>query len=573
MKRSYIKRLCENPIYASILEDPANVEARLVLADALEEQGDPLGNFIRAQFGLSSGRLSKIERQIASRTRWEYLRDVASQFFAKEIDLVWDWPWPSDPHTFPGDRTLRPSFAKSLKAKSLWQFQHGLPDTLAISGKRFVKDFEPSLLRYPVQHLALFDVTSEAMLAARKNRRVVYPTKKRWGRLEHVLEASQLSQIRSLAITDAHLEIDDIDRIVNSSLHNLESLTIMVAPIAFREAIKKIAKSKTMRNLRNLDVTYKPHHEQDSLSHEINDEVLQLLATSPEMENLERIKLLGESMRMHDPISLAGIKALMDANRFKKISLVSSELNDEVLDLISQHPNANKLEELKLGWGVFSTEALERMARYDNWENLKIFEMQHFRSMAKFDLLPFAESGHFPNLQRMFVNSKPLLQETVRAMAEGLPSLREFYPESPISIDTEPEVLEEFLAKLDYLYLQFDSAEVGELFDKANLFEHVTNLELIQSANNGSFQGLVANQKTSSVQYLEIQEKNFQDENKNWQMFKMTEAFAEQLIESPFGQNLIVYNNSGHRYETPVLWERFGRCFFSENENRSEKRS
>lgn len=45
--------MLDHPIYHAILDDPDNDQLRLVLADWLDEQGDPRGEFIRVQVSIS----------------------------------------------------------------------------------------------------------------------------------------------------------------------------------------------------------------------------------------------------------------------------------------------------------------------------------------------------------------------------------------------------------------------------------------------------------------------------------------------------------------------------------------
>lgn len=567
--RNSIDKLSKNGLYQDFLKDPGTPGLRKALVVDLEKNKHPLAMLIRSQAVLDDSGGTKPQFAEAFRSQWLFYRDHANDILSRNSDLVWDWPWPE--LTWSNmDNIHRPCFGEQVIPGVLWQYDHGFPNTLGISAKELANRGEKIFALYPIRRLAVSSVTSEAMLAARDERGVLYETCEEWGRLEDVVQFPGLQQITGLSISGAHLEIADVEMLAsNSKLARVENLTLMVAPTAFADACHLIANSKQLKSLRSLEMCYKPHHEPDSMSTAITDDVLIELAES-DLPHLEEVFLWGESLRMHDPISDRGITALLDADRFTGISLTTSNLNDNTLELVGNHSCSNRLKKLRLSWGTFSKQGIEGLTRHNNWENLECLDLFIPASLVNFDLRPFAECGSFPNLRRFHARNLEIDPKTVAQISKGLPRLRQLILSQPFTADTDPSKAAEIFEQLEFLQMPLGVQKHAELLANARIFELLPAFKTSIAYRSDTLEKVVNGHTASQLAYLDFTLNGLNDNGQR--SLDHSGSFAHEFIESCVGQNLLVVLDDSD-FAHPAFEKRWGRMYFHEPTQREIRRN
>ena len=566
--RKLINRLQKNDCYQDLLASPNNMSLRQAFVGELDKQSPSLANLVRSQQTLGDPKRTKEEFAKALRTQWELFRDSATEMFPSDTQLVWDWPWPNLTWTN-SNEVLKPSFGEQIIPGVVWQYTDGLPDALGISANELADSGTYIFSTYPIRSLAVSFVTSGPILKAVKDRGVLYETDEGWGRLEDVLEFSGLQQIVNFSIEGAHLEVQDISRIVgNEKLQNVEELTLMVAPSAFAEACRQIANSRHLKNLRILEMFYKPHHEPESFSEAITDESLISFANS-KLPRLEELRLWGESFRMHDPITARGITALLDADRFSGISLTTNEFNDETLSIVGQHKNSNRLKSLRLSWGVYSEAGIEGLATENNWENLERLDLFYPRSMVNFDLLPFAKSNCFPKLRVLHARNAEITPDTITLLPTGLPELTSLILDKPISPDANPEMVEQLFSKLEFLQMPLVNSELAELLSASHIFAHIPAFGTSLPLGSDVFKRIVDRCNASQLTYLDARVTGLYSSGQRSLDFSGT--FADEFVNSSVGENLMTFVDSSDTPH-PTFENRWGNMYLHTATNRELKR-
>lgn len=195
--------IIHSPVFQGILQNPADIEFRLIFADWLEDQGDiERAEFIRLQCASSS---DPFQFQ-----RGDNLEESATEH-EKELFAAHRRQWVANIYRFLLNSPMREVVqTRRLRKICEWSYRRGLIEQLRINTRVFVDHYETLFQLGPILHLRIRNMEAP---------------------LEEFLTCPRLSQIQSLDISSQDwLSDDQVASLVKC--RNLGQLTdLIVSPI------------------------------------------------------------------------------------------------------------------------------------------------------------------------------------------------------------------------------------------------------------------------------------------------------------------------------------------------------
>jgi uncharacterized protein (TIGR02996 family) len=225
------------PLFEEICRDPDDDMPRLILADWLEERGDPRGEFIRLQC-----------QQAAD----ESVTSLDSDLRIRGDELL---------------REFEPQWVGSLAAHcSQWTFRRGFVEFAATTAEQFIKHGARWLAEHPLQSVAL-SVSR--------------------GDLGRLAGCPHLARLRGLSLGSHWIETSDLARLLESPHFPALRRLVMLGNHLRQEEAKLLASAAPLKHLELLDLA----------NNSLRNAGLAALAGSPILAQLEVLLLHQNEIR------------------------------------------------------------------------------------------------------------------------------------------------------------------------------------------------------------------------------------------------------------------------------------
>jgi uncharacterized protein (TIGR02996 family) len=243
LRKQFTVNPSHQPFRREIAENPTWLEPRLVYADWLEEQGNPLGEFIRTQIALSE--MSSTD-------------PARSKLESRELQLR---------------RQFQKGWVRSVRPTcDRWEFRNGMIEGISLSSERFLERAEALFDDNPIRHCQfsgtrkhLRDLTDSFCLPQLESIDLAGESLGRWGsfqtyeserKLIEFLRCDGLSNICHLGLAGNLLNDGVLDIISENQFPRLDSLDLTQNVSITTERLGTLLSQYPIRNLR---VSYTQH--------------------------------------------------------------------------------------------------------------------------------------------------------------------------------------------------------------------------------------------------------------------------------------------------------------------------
>jgi uncharacterized protein (TIGR02996 family) len=271
-------------LFEAILKDPYVPEPRLVLADSLQEQNDPRGEFISLQCKLGFGRKPDKHEEIFLRTAELLLEN--GYLWAKPIC----------------DLTRK------------YRFYRGFIDTITMDAEAFASEAAHIYANHPVTTVHLRNLTEKALIEManlpelRHVRHLYFPKFSQhfkealhaWLRSEHIV------YLETLSLPLMKLTSGDAKEIAAVKWKNLTSLNLSDNTIK-DSGVGWLVKSKTLGSLKSLYLN----------RNKITDKGMIALANATNFEKLEKLSLNGNQIDTEGATAFANSEPMDSLKRLE----------------------------------------------------------------------------------------------------------------------------------------------------------------------------------------------------------------------------------------------------------------
>jgi uncharacterized protein (TIGR02996 family) len=383
----------------SIRADLANDEPRLVVADWLQERGDPRGEFIHAQIALNKLALNDQRRGYLTQRIHQLLAENQEQWVAN----------------LPGCD---------------WQFHRGFIVQCRVDMGELAGSPEELFLKIPT--LVHVDVTDE------RARISEHPAiLERWLDLADVHQilsldfrycslglpgakvlsrAKNLSNIQCLNLYHTHLDAEAMGALVRGEhWHSIRELGLSDNPFG-AEGVRIWARKFPCTNLQKVTLAYNnldnagisalcegkyPHLLRIELAaNSITDGAACLLAEKLDTPAIRELDLA------HNRLETEGIKALIQSKQLSRVRYLGLQANhltaEHLFGLISD-PHIERIRSLDLRSNPVSDAGAEMLARCSLLEKLESLNLRATR-LGDVGVSEIAQSEHFRNLRELWLN-------------------------------------------------------------------------------------------------------------------------------------------------------------------------
>lgn len=424
-------------LYAAVVQAPEDEAVRLRLADALDQQGDPRGEFIRVQVQLSH--LPEDDE-----ARYELRR--------REMDLLLqhgsDWAgarWRRRSADY-----ILPSFGPRFGEDDTWTFRRGFLETGALDVRTFLVRAEEIFAELPVLSLLVHGFYRRSELS--------YPSTwhdEFYGNgdlVEPFASCPHVARLRELEL-NCHLIGDPGANTLVSSPHlaNLRSLRLYLGTQTGCVA-EALATNAQLSRLEELEVGY---NDDQGHSGEFGDDGLRALVASSCFEGLRRLVLergrIGaggiralagsplldslEELSTHgNPIGLEGVKALARSPgiaHLRKLDLYGSAgvdeedeefpgstLGVEGVRALAPSPYLTGLTELMLSWNEMGDKGAGALSRATSLHGLRRLDIS-MNEMGEKGATAIAGSPNLTSLVDLDIGYNDISDSGVRALVDS----------------------------------------------------------------------------------------------------------------------------------------------------------
>jgi uncharacterized protein (TIGR02996 family) len=378
----------ESAFLDRVCADPDDDAPRLILADWLDERGDPRGEFIRVQVALA--------RLPADDARAAGLRDREATLLAR-YHAQWSEP---------------------LKGIAGWaEFRRGFVETVNIETRTFLRRADDLLRLAPVRHVRLLDVGSS---------------------LPRLADCPQLGRLSALTIYAQHID-ERLTRVLAESPHldGLRALNIGRNRVGDRGA-ERLAWSPRFRNLTELDLS----------DNALGDTGLAAVAESSNLGRLETLELRrNEVSRIglgylcaspaltrvrHLGLALNYVGAPHEwtprqggACALESLDLSENGLTGDATEVITSLPGLGQLARLNLGHNEIGNGGAALLAGWPGAIALRVLKLPANR-IGDDGVRALARSPHLRQLTDLDLSENPIHDPGAFALlhTESLPRLR-----------------------------------------------------------------------------------------------------------------------------------------------------
>lgn len=363
----------------TILEDPGDDTTRLVFADWLEENNNPLGEFIHLQYALE-GCTSARERGRLRRRIRELLRAHEAQWVG----------------TLPG---LVGSYG----------FRRGFPELISLRGAALVRHAARIVEQTPLWLLHLTDLHAQTVV-------------------DRLATCKHLAGVRALQLTDSDITPAGVERLFDSPhLSKVEELSLDLA-FPRQESTRLLSNPRIERLRLNLNAHLQGSEgahafvQMPNLPHlrrvvvrgsNLGDEGLQVLCRS---------RLGGKVIELHlgyNHVGTAGVCAIAESrnlSRLRTLILDRSSLDPAALTALSQARHLGRLRRLHLRDVALSVEGLRALLTSTALPRLAELDLAHNR-LGEEGALLFTVNPQARRLRTLGLGSNQL--DAAGAMALG----------------------------------------------------------------------------------------------------------------------------------------------------------
>jgi uncharacterized protein (TIGR02996 family) len=269
----------------AILQDPDDDTPRLIFADWLEEQGDPLSStraeFIRVQCALAGGQAASRQRTSLERRQQQLLDEYGNE-----------WA-----------RPVR-------RLARTWQFHRGFIDEVALWDDTFLTHADRLFRRTPIQHLRLCGRLSPVPVSIARLNPIPFSIAQSIHMAE-LADNEYLRRLRSLDLNSRGLESQHVRALVVSEhLTSLTALNLSHNRIG-DSGIRALAASPLLGRLKRLDLQ---NNDIGAGGLRALTNALEELARSPEGLRLQLLEL------SHVNLSAAGQRVIAESPLLRRLT-------------------------------------------------------------------------------------------------------------------------------------------------------------------------------------------------------------------------------------------------------------
>ncbi len=413
-----------------IRADLDNPVPRLIFADWLDEQGDPRGEFIRAQCELEQPGLSALKNRWLRQRERELLEDYKT-----------DW--------------LRPIEGRKLKTAA-WEFRRGFVEGLSISAREFIEcgDFFhqafPLLCSLNLRNVNASSVEPLADCPALqgiaelrfsadfgRGRGMVYDQATA---IQRFLRSPYLANLRTLDLSDASFGNEELRGVLacgNLTLRTLDLSRNNILPTGIRlglDTFQSLATARCVEDLRRLVL----RSNRLSINHVL------ILTYSDHLQNLDTLDLagnrLGSQSNMIALVGLekfpalahlglkacgvgdAGIEALIKTRlwpQLASLNLWNNEITDRGLMRLTDAEPSAKRRRVELQRNVIGDAGLTALAKSPALSSFQAIHLEHNR-IGEAGVLELAGTRFGENLEAIHLRGNAEISDrSGAALAEG----------------------------------------------------------------------------------------------------------------------------------------------------------
>lgn len=380
-------------LWKRVVDEPDDLKTRSVLADLLQEQGDPLGEFLQLS--------CMLEEMAPDDARRPGLRERAEALRRRHVVL-----WTREVAAVAGLRPQKQPYRKAFR------IERGLVEAL-ICTTRALPALAAAARVAPIRALEV-DPFGESVKAA--------------GWAESLSAMPELSRIRDLTLK-VEAEAEALAVLRSPNLSRLERLAITGLPSA-SEVIAEIARGKACQGLVELEIASGSPARAPSPVETLAALPLQRLSLSrvgvgPEAaQALARMKTLRSLSLRDEPLGLSGARALAaspDLASLEELSLGSCEVPEKGLAALAGSTSLESLERL----GLSNVNAKALAAMLQAWQLGRVRELTLLGALRAEGARLLAGSKVLPRLESLSLRAASLRDEGVAELARGeAPALR-----------------------------------------------------------------------------------------------------------------------------------------------------
>lgn len=387
----------EAELMQQVVSDLDDDVPRLVLADWYEEQGDPRGQFIRAQCQMealehddpSRCELEEFVDQTISTYRAQWLKNLPTlagvawgNYCQAMHEGMWDY----------GRRHFRRGFVelvaikdfKSLKANLTALRKYGLASYLdVISGE--LRCYEMLYKEPFVRGLQYFQKSGKVF--------------------DGIAKMTSREKLRALSVHECNLDQAAAEHFTTIDLPALRSLDLHFNDL--EESLDTLLGWSVMPNLRWLDLSL------NSLGDAPGR--LTRLMSEPNLANLSALAVGSNYLTVKELRSAAKTCAM---NRLTKLDLAGNRLEDAGVSAVLKLP-LSKLSDLDLSHIDCTSVGVQKLARSKQLSNLRRLSLNYNRELDDVGIAAIAQSKHLGGLTHLDLAKTRLGEEGAAALIES----------------------------------------------------------------------------------------------------------------------------------------------------------
>ena len=509
--------------FQAILEDPDDDATRLIFADWLEEQNDPLGEFIHVQFALRD-----MPTYDARRPQFEERE--------RELLVLHQDEWTASIRRF--------------RARFVPEFQRGFPYRVPLG---IWHEAEQLVRAAPIQALSFDDYweyrpqdsleQALARPAFAQIRELDCGSRVRTD-LQALVEAPNAENLRMLSLDPEQWRQQEAKLLAEASFApQLERLVLGSSYIASNShlcaedgVIGRLFRRSTFRKLNSLELR----------TARFRIDEAEALASSPMLKNVESLTISKVGL---EPEVMAAFVSGEGVERLRHLDLRSCRLFPRSIETFcNQSAWANRLTSFCLRSTNLKTAWLKQLGKCESFDSLAVLDLRG-NTLQDDGATAFAKAKGFGSLQVLNLSYNRIGTDGARALAEGLPETLHTLDLSwnPIRADgARVLAAAEQLRSLRGLDLSY--AELGDEGVKALANSpHLASLETLNLNSNGCTDDAVR-AITHSDHLQKLTALNLGNNH-------LTKKGLRELLESPMFSRLAALNLTGTKIASKELRE------------------
>jgi uncharacterized protein (TIGR02996 family) len=405
------KQSVESKLMAQIAADPDDDTPRLVMADWYEEQGDPRGQFIRAQ--------CELERLDSDDPRYDELDNIVDQLIGKHR-AKWVKQMPKLPGITWGN--FQRSMHEGMWDEGRYYFRRGFVELLAIKDFKSLQTHLPALRQYGLaSYVDIVNATKrcyETLYELPFLRGLAFFQQREGIDYAALGKMASRKQLRTLCLVECDLDQEAAEQLVGLDFPSLRAIDLHFNDL--EDSIDTLCKWPVMKQLRWLNLG------------------LNSLGGDHRQPRTDRFKRLMSEPALANLTSLSLWANDLGAKHFRAVAQSCSIKRLNALDLSSNHKLGDdgiaelvklpiqSLRTLELSTTKLTGKGIQTLAKCSKLSSLRRLNVGHNEDVGDKGIAAIAESAHLAKLTHLNLARTNLGEKGAQALidSETLQSIR-----------------------------------------------------------------------------------------------------------------------------------------------------